>query len=189
MMPSCVAASNAEMEAPVSLAARLPSVCAPHPLLALSVSILLTAHVIQTPATIVARVNSHLRHRSTTASAPQTSTASDVTFWITASREGSAMVSHRQQKWRSNVTSHSVKLRSTTSSAMCSVTTMNAAGITATAPSTSTPRGRTALPHCSAGDTSMMESATPSATMLIACMMGLTARIWKDNASEWCLNT
>lgn len=185
MTPRLVAASTAAMEAPASPAARVPSVCAPRPLLGLSVSIPLTALVIPTPATMAAHVNTRLRRRSTTASAPLTSTASDATSWITASREGSATTSHRRQRWRSHVTSRSARRLSTTSSATCSVTTMRAAGTTATAHSTSTTRGRTALPRCSAGDTSPMESAIHSVTTLDVSMTGLTARIWKDSASEW----
>lgn len=175
------------MEAPAFPATRAPSVYAPRPLLGPSASFQLTALVTPSPATMAAHVNTRLRRRSTTVSAPQTSTASDATSWITTSREGSATTSHRRQRWRSHVTSRSAKKLSTTSSATCSVTTMNAAGTMATAHSTSTTRGKTALTRCSAGDTSTMESAIHSVTTLDAFMMGLTARIWKDSASEWCL--
>lgn len=174
------------MEAPAFLATRAPSVYAPRPLLGLSVSFPLTVLVTPTPATTAAHVNTRLRHRSTAASAPQTSTASDATSWITTSREGSGMISRRRQRWRSRVTSRSAKKLSTTSSATCSVTAIHAAGTTATARSTSMTRGKIALLRCSAGDTSMMESVIPSVTTLDVFMTGLTARIWKDSASEWC---
>lgn len=97
------------------------------------------------------------------------------------------MTSHHQRRWRSPAISRSVRKLSTTSSAMCSVTTTRVAGTMATARSISTIRGKTALPRCSAGDTSMMESAIHSVTTLDVSTMGLTARIWKDSASEWCL--
>lgn len=129
-----VAASTAAMEAPASLAARVPSVCVRHPLLGLSVSIPLTVPVIPTPVTTVASVNTHPRHLSTTAPVLQTSTACDATSWITVSQEGPATTSHRRQRWRPNVRSRSVKLPNTISFAIPSVTTTSAAGTTATAP-------------------------------------------------------
>lgn len=67
---------------------------------------------------------------------------------------------------------------------MPTVTTMSAAGTRATAPSTSTTRGRTAWPRCSAGDTLIMANAIRSATTPDAYMMVLTVRIWRDSASE-----
>ncbi len=178
---------TAAMEAPASPATRIPSVCAPHHSLGLSASIPQTAPVIPTPATTAAHVSTHLRRLSTTASAPRSSTVSDATSWIPASREVLATTSHLRPRWMSPATSHNVRKPSTTRSAMCSVTTMPAAGTTATARSTSTTRGRTAPPHCSAGDISTMESATLSVTTLDVSTMASTARIWKDSASESCL--
>lgn len=67
---------------------------------------------------------------------------------------------------------------------MPTVTTTSAAGTRATAPSTSTTRGRTARPRCSAGDTLITANATRSAITPDACTMDLTARIWRDSASE-----
>lgn len=180
-----VAASTAAMEAPASLAARVQSVCVHHPLLGRSVSIPLTLPVIPTPVTTVAPVNTYQSRLSTTAPVLQTSTACDATSWIIVSQEAPATPSHRRQRWRSNVRSHSVKVPNTISFAMPSVTTTSAAGTTATAPSTSTTRGRTARPRCSAGDTLMMENAIHSAITLDASTMGLTARIWRDSASEF----
>lgn len=186
MMPRPAAASTATMEAPASPVTRVPSVCAPRPSLGLSASIPPTAPVTQTPATTVARVSTPLRRRTTTVSAPQTSTVCDATSWITASREGLATTSRRRRRWRSPATSRSARKPSTTSSAMCAATTTRAAGTTATARSTSMIHGRTVRPRCSAGDTSTTESATHSVTTLGVSTMALTARIWKDSASEWC---
>lgn len=185
MMRRRAAASTAATEAPASLAARVRSVCVHHPSLGLSVSIPPTVPVIPTPVTTGAPVNTHQRSLSTTAPALPTSTACGATSWITVSREGPATTSHRRQRWRSNVRSRSVKPPNTTSFAMPFVTTTSAVGTMATAPSTSTTRGRTARPRCSAGATLMMENAIPSAIMLDACTMGLTARTWKDSASEF----
>lgn len=184
MMQKRVAASTVVMEAPASLAARVRSVCVRHPLLGQSVSIPLTVPVIPTPVTTVAHVNTPSRRRSTTASVRRTLTASGATSWITVSREGSAATSHRCQRWRSSVRTRSAKLSNTIGSAMPTVTTMSAAGTRATAPSTSTTRGRTARPRCSAGATLIMGDAIRSAITPDACMMGLTARIWRDSASE-----
>lgn len=184
MMPRSVAASTAAMEAPASPATRVPSVYARPPSLGLSASIPPTAPVIPAPATMAARVNTRLRRRSTTASAPKTSTASNVSSWITTSREGSATPSQCRRKWMSAVTSRSARKQRTTRSATVSVTTTSAAGTMATARSTSMTRGRTALPRCSAGDTSMTESATLSVTTPDVFTMGSTARSWKDSASE-----
>lgn len=178
------AASTVAMEAPASLAARVPSVCAHLPLPGLSVSIPQTVPVIPTPVTTAAPVNTHRRRLSTTAPVLQTSTACGATSWTTVFLEGPATTSHCRQRWRSNVRSRSVKLPNTISFAMPSVTTTSAAGTTATVPSTSTTHGRTARPRCSAGDTLMMENAIHSATTLDACTMGLTARIWRDSASK-----
>lgn len=177
MMLRPVAASIAAMEAPASLAARVQSVCVRRPLLGLSVSIPLTVPVIPTPVTTVAPVKTHQRRLSTTAPVLQTSTACDATSWITVSQAGPPTTSHPPQRWRSNVSSRSVKLPNTISFAMPSVITTSAAGTTATAPSTSTTHGRTARPRCSAGDTLMTENAIHNAITLDACMMGLTARI------------
>lgn len=180
-----VEASTAATEAPASLAAGVPSVCARRPLLGLSVSIPRTVPAIPTPVTTVAPVNTHRRRLSTTAAAPQTSTVCVATSWITVSQEGPATTSPRPQRWRSNVRSRCVSLPNTISFATPCVTTTSAAGTTATAPSTSTTRGRTARPRCSAGDTLMMGNAIRSAITLDACTMVLTARIWRDSASEF----
>lgn len=185
MTPRCVAAFIAAMEAPASLAARVPNVCAHHPLLGLSASFSLTAPVAPTPATMVEHVKARPRPHSITVSVPQVSMASDATSWITPSQEGGGTTLHRRQRWRSSVTSRTVRRPSTTRSATRSVTTTHVAGTTATVRSTSTTRGRTARRHCSAGDTSTMESAIHSVTTLGVSMMALTVRIWKDSASEW----
>lgn len=181
--PRPAAAFTVAMEAHASPVIRVPRVSVLHYSLDLNANIPLTVPVIRTPVTTAARVNTPQRSRTTTVNAQLTSTASAATSWITASREGLATTS-RHPQWTSPAGSRSVKSASTTSTAMCPVTTMSAAGTTATARSISTIRGRTARPLCSAGDTSMMGSVTHSVTMLDVCMMGLTARTWKDSASK-----
>lgn len=184
MMPRLVAASTAKMEGPASLAKRVPSACARHHSLDLNASIPPTAPVIPTHAIMVAHVNTPLRLRSTAVSAQPTSMASNVTSWIGTTREGQAMQSRHRRRWRKLVRSRSARSVRTTSSAMCSATTMRAAGTTVTAHSTSTIHGRIAQPHCSVGATSTTENAIHSVTTLDAFTMGSTARTWKDSASE-----
>lgn len=185
MMLRRAAACTAAMEVPASPATGVPSVCALHPSLGLNASIPPTAPVIPTHATMVAHVNTPLRHHSTSASAQQNSTVLYATSWITISQEGQGVTSNHRRRWMSHVTSCSARKLSTTRSVTWPVTTTRVVGTTVTAHSTSMTRGRTARPRCSAGGTSTMESAIHSVTMLDVSMTGLTARNWKDSASKW----
>lgn len=172
LMPKPAATFTVAMEAPASPVTRVPSVCALHRSLGLSASIPPTAPVIQTRATTVPRVNTRRRHHTTSASAPKTSAVSSATFC------------HLQRP----APSHSARSISTTSSATSSVTTTRAVGITATARSTLTIRGRTVRSPCSAGGTSTMGSVTRSVIMPDVSLMDLTVRTWKDSASKWLLH-
>lgn len=73
--------------------------------------------------------------------------------------------------------------RGTTSVTLCA-TTMPAAGMVETARLTLTILGKTALPPCSAGATSMTGSATASVTAQGASMMALTVKGKRGNASK-----